>query len=502
MELPISIGIVDDEPLICTHLETMIRSAGPLYQVKGVCSGGKAALIQWKEDPPDLIITDIMMSDLDGLSLIAEARSLGWNTEFFLLSGHENFQYAQKAIQYGVRRYFLKPLKREELITALEEIQNSRMEKADPISSKQEKLDVPVCVVAVEAGFLDAQAEVEPLVYAFCQVLKNKLAKVERIWQEGRLILMTLQVPDSSEIQSRCRSMLEISRSMLQSSFPDQEIYVYAGVGHKAHNQSAIGKSRNRAVEALDQGWKSGKTGVYVWVQKNKQVSETDSVQIYRKLASELVYQILTGNADAIHAVVDAFFLRETTMDRYETRQSVYSECGMIYLLLGLMIEEEKLGDGLEPVDSLLFRLRRCSSYRQAVQTFSDSLCAISSEIKGVAPNRDNSVIFRIKKYLMKNYEKNVGLKELSETFYLSQSYLSSYFKKETGKTISDFVIMLRIQESKRFLQTTSMSVEEVSGKVGYSNSRYFSTLFKRVTGLTPVQYRLQSLSEQMGGQT
>lgn len=139
-------------------------------------------------------------------------------------------------------------------------------------------------------------------------------------------------------------------------------------------------------------------------------------------------------------------------------------------------------------------------SYGQVLTFFENEIVRIRNQVTGIDIANENSLIFRIKQYVLKNYQKNISLNELSQTIYLSASYLSTYFKKQTGQTISDYMIMVRIEQAKQLLVESNNTVNQIAEQVGYSGYRYFSTLFKNITGVTPIQYRLKHMSEDQGG--
>lgn len=108
-------------------------------------------------------------------------------------------------------------------------------------------------------------------------------------------------------------------------------------------------------------------------------------------------------------------------------------------------------------------------------------------ELKG-----KNEIALRTKHFIDKNYTQSISLKDIADTLYVSQHYLSHLFKKELGDSPFNYLISRRIEEAKRLLANTGIPVHEVASQVGYGNEKYFSMLFKKVTGQTPTSYREQ----------
>lgn len=106
-----------------------------------------------------------------------------------------------------------------------------------------------------------------------------------------------------------------------------------------------------------------------------------------------------------------------------------------------------------------------------------------------------NLLVTRAIAYMEENYHKKIGLRDLADALYLSPNYLSELFKRHTGENFSDYLLRLRMHHAKRYLANIQYKISDVAGLVGFSDSRYFSSTFKRFYGLTPLEYRNKILS-------
>ena len=95
----------------------------------------------------------------------------------------------------------------------------------------------------------------------------------------------------------------------------------------------------------------------------------------------------------------------------------------------------------------------------------------------------------RFMMYLRENYA-SFKLKEMAEHFHLNASYISRIFKETTHSTITDTLMQIRLEKARLLLETTNLSVSDICTSVGYTDITYFIRIFKRNTGLTPLQYR------------
>lgn len=105
----------------------------------------------------------------------------------------------------------------------------------------------------------------------------------------------------------------------------------------------------------------------------------------------------------------------------------------------------------------------------------------------------EKELIVAVKKYITKNMKMKLSMKELSSQFGFVPSYLSMIFREAEGKSPTEYLTDLRIENAKKlFLQSTDMAINEIAERVGFSDPLYFSKVFKKVTGITPSQYRNQ----------
>ena len=125
----IKVIIADDEPRICKLIEKLINWEELEMEVIKVASNGVETLEYIKEFNPDIVITDIRMPGYDGLEIIERTRKFNLDTEFIIISGYSEFEYAKKAINYKVNGYLLKPINKEELENALIEVKDNILKK-------------------------------------------------------------------------------------------------------------------------------------------------------------------------------------------------------------------------------------------------------------------------------------------------------------------------------------------------------------------------------------
>jgi two-component system, response regulator YesN len=103
---------------------------------------------------------------------------------------------------------------------------------------------------------------------------------------------------------------------------------------------------------------------------------------------------------------------------------------------------------------------------------------------------KNKKVVERIKEIIHERFRENIGATNISKDIFLTPNYICLIFKQETGETITDYITKVRIKKAKELLKTTDLKIMEIAGMVGYENSHYFSTVFKKTTGIFPQKYR------------
>ena len=108
---------------------------------------------------------------------------------------------------------------------------------------------------------------------------------------------------------------------------------------------------------------------------------------------------------------------------------------------------------------------------------------------------QENPTIFLIKQYISQNYMKEtLSVKDISAHVFLSASYVCTFFKNETGRTLNQYITEYRMEKAKQLLQDSRYKIAAVSSRVGYSDGNYFGKSFKKHTGLSPSEYREKNL--------
>lgn len=160
-----------------------------------------------------------------------------------------------------------------------------------------------------------------------------------------------------------------------------------------------------------------------------------------------------------------------------------------IQLLYGVM------GEKRVPAHVLFDRSENARCFRDAPDSIANTLTWIFSAVtalSGYLEQRRKSQDYtqQAREYILSHLSENLSRQEIADHVHLSQNHLARLFRQETGSSISDFILQQRMQQAFGLLANTSLPVGQVAQQVGYENYSYFLTLFRRVSGKTPSQYR------------
>lgn len=195
---------------------------------------------------------------------------------------------------------------------------------------------------------------------------------------------------------------------------------------------------------------------------------ETGRIQpfydIFEELAGELLQQEITMER-AMETYYNLALLLHSTINRWGLQQKI-------------------------PDQRSLLHLGEYTCMKDAVQFLYRAADELVRYKRSNEQERANVVIHSLCSYVKENLEKDLSLVRLAELHHFNPSYLSRFFKQEMGINVSEFIDDCRIRKAKELLQNTNLMVREVALQVGYEAAHSFTRLFKKITGMTPQEYR------------
>lgn len=530
--------ICEDENIIRKGFIITLQKLNFLFDSVFEASDGLQGMEICRQYKPDIIITDIQMPLMDGLSFISRAKEFCPNSHFIILSGYDNFEYARTAMRYGVKDYLLKPSSKEEIsevlsqvITDIEQEQAFRSE----LHSKQYTFErtlsqfQKIFLGDVLLGKYSPQ-HIDDYMASYNIHLGSDFLLVvcfKVIYPEDRKQDTSIDLTHTEWFRHLlekyfCLSQAEISSDMqaliLNNTRPVFELQkIDANISQQIKNYEAQHNIR-----------------FYCAFSRT-----TDNIRelpvLYREALALLYYRFFypetiffaqntvpccneKRNIIIPDAMLDSLFHAFTGKSRLDFRQNVYALLEYFYSSpnicpdsFALCVEKachhltvslirgnyiSKVQDSLSPNVSSIFE----RAYN--VQSLTKLLYhQLADYRKSIIENRKSdlekprSPIETAIAYIDANYHKDLDLSSVAELAAMNSSYFSSQFKKRTGLPFSSYVQKLRLEKAKDLLINSNQKLYEISESIGISNVKYFCKIFKEYTGMTPTEYKKQHLS-------
>lgn len=468
--------IVDDERWIVEGIKAGVRWEMYGFIVAGEAENGFEGLELIKKIQPDLVLTDIKMPLVNGLELIKRGKEISPHTFFAVLSGHAEFAYAQKALNYGTFSYCLKPFEIEEIESMLDKLSQSL---------KQRPQSKPA---------YDIQELYEVLCSGNEQLLVEKLSSARMPISTTRPITpiviqsdyeSTLFLDNTHHIRFRMnkrRFGLFIYSHLIDDflntlNLSNSTIDCSIGIGPSSSSPAELGASLEAASVAAYGCFSTGKNGTYTSVPSTETAINDLLTELTSALAQKDQIQfisVMKSCRSLFHnytlTIRDAYLIMNTVLFLL-TRDGVK---GQVRFLEGYEQLYLDFGHADAMIDYLI---------EHALNQLPDE---ISAAIAGVTHIRIKEILT----YIHHHFNEEISIQSLSEKFYLSPTYLSQLFKKEVGENFVEYLSRQRIQYACKLLAETNMTVSQIGAKCGFNDYFYFTRIFKRLNRMTPTQYR------------
>jgi two-component system, response regulator YesN len=530
----IKVMIADDEPFIRQGLRILINWEQYGFEVCGEAANGKEALELMAETEYDLVITDIKMPNMSGLDLIEYTwDKVSKHTRFIILSGFYEFEYARKAIKYGVIDYVLKPVQKDELIRALENYKEQYFKKI----AERKKLEVSDKLVFDRhlANLIYDRYDNEDLEYVSKAISDNRdirYISIEYDPSEPKFKALTKEgkIKVKNELYDVLRAYLgDHWYHTYLEAHPYEDIYgvafLYtkrfseeAGVSEKEYIQKLYHRLTNSVNYKLTIyiGQKVGEIGLisesyksatiartFQLFSKEKDIAYYDEIEskqstsrypVDKETMDELIRSIEENDTESIEQKIEAV---------YEHFKELAAEPDIIkinldYLLFNLISLAKDLDSDFDQEE--IYRMISQGGYEQiavrgSVKHFKEFALEFSNYLLEIRQHTFGGVLTEIEKEITEHYMDNLSLKSLSEKYYINSAYLGQIFKRQFGSSFKDYLNNYRIDRAAELLIRSDEKVYLIASEVGFNNTDYFISKFVQIKGITPLQYRKQFIN-------
>lgn len=515
--------LVEDEPMFRKGLAKMIAGLNTVWEVCGEAENGEEAERLVEQLCPDLIITDIRMPLMDGLELLRRVKTVHPDIAVIVITGYQDFQYAQSALRSGALDILVKPCSKQDICHVLDKAEASVAVRREQRGKEQweevRRLDNGLRELLLRlpcrpdiAGVLQrricgtklillyigdyspahkqyGKKDIPLLQFAVLNIVGEMTREVQGeagcllIVETGWFALFVKDLPEEQEqqlqrvIAESLWSFLGL-RAELQEAvavnalerLPDlyeERLGVWRS-GATAGGLPAPALPREEAVQSLPDG-ASSRMKQQIIVEQLAELIREGNLKGLKECLEQLTEAVCAASPEVrkLEALSLDFALQQTAQKQLEA--------GTAPGLLTARIERLHESGSLKELRDWL---------TEAVERFLEALAEWQNKYGG------SSVAAAIR-YMEEHYASGqLTLADVAGQAHLSPAYFSHLFKKETGRSFVTFLIEMRMEKAKQLLAGTGLNVTEVAGTVGYDLPNYFAKLFKQYSGLTPKEYR------------
>jgi two-component system response regulator YesN len=525
----ITLCIIDDIKSVVDGLTAIEWDDEHGITFVGSSANGEDGLELVKRVKPDLIITDIRMPKMDGLTMLRAILELNHSCKVILISGYTDFEYAKQAVQLGAFDFVVKPFTEEDITETILKAklqivqERSRLLKVQDMEIKLRE-SMPVLrqeyfallvnhrtsweSAAKRWEFLKVDLDQQGFVVLLLEIDGFQERVADLSIHDVELIRFSLQNITEETIREHTRCMVfraranrfvailndsptnanAIGESCCKNIEQFTQFTVSIGVGGRVEQVSELPDSYRQANQALTYHLFTEGNGSIGY----EEIPKTDrQAPLALEHKDELLLALRSGNSDRAATIL---------ADISDTLHQMTPRPNPDYLL---SLYEELAASAIRT----FYELVPYSDIQPLVQTFKTlggtsgvtlsgleqqvlTLCREGAElVRKNTLSEGQTIIYKSLDYLKSHLDRDVSVAECAAYVHLSGSYYSSLFKKVTGMTLTQYVTAERIHKAKAML-VGGAAVQEVAAAVGYEERRYFSDVFKKMTGMTPSEFR------------
>ncbi len=522
-----SVFLVDDEPIVLEGIRTKIDWESSGFTFAGEATDGEIALSMIHEIKPDILITDIKMPFMDGLQLASSIKKTQPWIKIIILSGHDEFDYAKKAISIGIEDYILKPFTSEEIISSLQkaaaQIDKERKQLSDITHMKEElksseKLIQKEFLNNLVHSAVDMSTVMQKstemgldLISRYYKILISKIESKSGDLHEQEQACSLINSYSSSWEQTNTffhhnNWLICICKGSAQNEL-EENIYriaetiehivtqnnactVITGIGKTVEHLSSISESYEDAKKIIQNHNLENQTRIIST--DDIQINDDGSALLEFKEKDPMVERLKYAVKTDISAIIDeSMSLINSNPGQFQFFAS-YILADLIFAVSKLI---ESFGGNIKEIKPEILQHSFIDSAVQNEELFIKELESIltfaleyrDSKITG----KYGDVILKAKKYIDENYaDQNTTLTTVAEVVCLSPNHFSTIFSQECKTTFIEYLTNVRIENAKRLMKQTDMKGYDIAYECGFSDPHYFSYIFKKNTGLSPREFK------------
>ncbi|MFD1861505.1 response regulator transcription factor [Planococcus chinensis] len=485
--------------------------------IVGEASNGAEAVEKALEIRPDIILMDINMPEMDGLTASAEVKKEFPECEIIILTAYGQFDYAKKSIEIGITDYLVKPYSNEDFCKSLERIilkVNQKKNESSHVNSLKKR---------TERMSLFIEREMIMEMVHSREISMDKVLQLKEFLEiqdekfKCLIYRSTLEGKFSDSVLSKViTNYKEITPHIICFSFFSEFVLFLFSNDIEQRTTSPVFKElHNRVQEDLKQvdslPTLLGESAVYQDLGNINDSYKEAKKQFHRNLS--LLSQELNIKRPNLYKQENVLcekimnteinesmsLLKEILLEiksKGELRQ-VKSYAQQLCILIERRVIQFYEGNfKLKNVENVLEEIEQIEGIKELEFYLEEIVMDIIIYIEGQRQDQPNRMTEKVKQYLKENYKNyDISLNQMADHMGVSSFYLSRSFKKQEGMSFKEFLTKTRMGEAIRHMEEGKKTIQDIALEAGFTDPNYFSKAFRKYTGLSPREY-MQNLKK------
>lgn len=528
----IRLMIVDDELVIRKGLETSVDWASLGIEIVAQASNGRDGLSRALVMQPDIILSDVKMPVMDGITMVQEVRKKLPNVHVVMLSGYSDFQFTRQAFKAGAVDYLLKPVSVEVLTELMGKLQGKIYEERENRRQRQNRGQIIHQALPVLRGelFLKyARGEITQeefwsrgmaklgfllggpfyqtviLEYdAYHQMIKGKedsgLMQYTLSNIAGEILGTLGQVTVCYLSESRILAVIstEEESSLYQVAEYCREVQFYvmryfgqtvtAGIGACGDGEKILKESFAQAEEAVKSKVIRGKNQIVTYEDVGEREDDRFLV-LPAEMEKNLREQIRLQKEMEVQKQLDQIFIQ--CLKGRTDRKEIQRFCILLVSILFQELESGKTEGEILRDGNLFEEIERCEIFFEMRMWVKHIYSQMFQRLEQSQSSQYHGIVKKTMEYAMEHYAEKLKATDMAALAFVTPNYFSRIFKQETGENFTEWLNKYRIEKAKELMSRESEDKSyEIAMKVGFQDYKYFTYIFKKYTGYSPVNYR------------
>ena len=519
--------IAEDEAFIRRSIITQIDWVSLDCEVVGETDNGQDAIRLLESLKPDILLSDIRLEGLSGMEAVRFIHDRKLSVQPILITGYGDLSYAKEAIQLNVVDFILKPIDPEELKAAIRkavglvreerervremELLYKQVQESKPLLLERFLLQLangmvtdsreieqnaaffdfppaPYIVAALElddyAEFQKTHSPMERKAYelAIRECCREAVARFEKAYDVSLSPnCQLLFIPHDS-----VSDVVDLAEQIQEKLFREYGLSVSFGIARPERKFGRLSERVEEARQALRHKFYSGNRAVIPYADAVG-VEEGATLPAYPSIQA-VTQAVLAGNtAEAAERLEEAW----NAVSGFPSEEDIKNLAMEWVIVVRNAVRSRQIAVRQQDADYNVYALiSKQQTIQDIRQTVFSLILDVARQVENSISSRYRSTVERILAYIDQNYDREITLQELAELVYMNPKYVSRLLKQETGENFSSLLTQIRIRRAMELMDSEECKVYEVARKVGINDSRYFSQMFKKHTGMTPLEYR------------